>query len=60
VWLLSTGLNSGVSKVIGQSIERHTLLSEKSANYTVIGLSSWGCLSELTRQMLRNQVIISR
>ena len=58
MWLLTTGLNSGVSKVIGQSVERRILLSEKNANYTVIGLTSWGCLSNRTRQALRQQVYI--
>lgn len=58
VWLLSTGLNSGVSKVIGQSVWRHKLLTEKSLNCTVIGLTSWSCLSEETRDALRRQVNI--
>jgi len=53
---LSTGLNSGVSKVIGQSVERHALLNGKKANYTLIGLTSWGCLSDRTRQVFRKQV----
>ena len=56
VWLLTTGLNSGVSKLIGQSVERYALLNEKSSNYTVIGLSSWGCLSDRTRYVLKRQV----
>ncbi|CAF1223885.1 unnamed protein product [Adineta ricciae] len=55
VWLLTTGLNSGVSKVIGQSVERYALLNEKASNYTVIGLSSWGCLSDRTRYVLKKQ-----
>ena len=56
MWLLTTGLNSGVSKVIGQSVERRTLLGEKSAHHTIIGLTSWGCLSDRTRQVLKRQV----
>ncbi len=60
MWLLSTGLNSGVSQVIGQSVERHTLLTEEKANYTLIGLTSWGCLSERTREVFRRQVYILR
>ncbi len=57
---MSTGLNSGVSKVIGRSVERDSLLSEKKVNYTIIGLSSWGCLSDRTREVLKQQVNICR
>ncbi len=57
---MSTGLNSGVSKVIGRSVKRDSLLSEKKVNYTIIGLSSWGCLSDRTRTIFRQQVNICR
>ncbi|UJR07956.1 hypothetical protein I4U23_012235 [Adineta vaga] len=55
VWILTAGLNSGISKVIGQSVERYALLNEKPSTHTVIGLSSWGCLSDRTRHVLRKQ-----
>ncbi len=60
VWFLTAGLNSGVSKVIGQSIWRYSLLSEKPTNHTIIGLTSWGCLSDKTHDVLRRQVGIFR
>src|ERR1700722_11572871 len=56
VWVLTTGLNSGVSKLIGQSIDRYTLLNEKSLKPTVIGLTRWGTLTERTREVLKWQV----
>ena len=55
---MSTGLNSGVSKVIGESVWRHKLLTEKPTSYTIIGLTSWGCLSDETHEVLRRQVNI--
>lgn len=44
--------------MIGQSVWRYKLLTGKSINDTIIGLSSWGCLSEKTHEVLRRQVKI--
>ncbi|CAF3985665.1 unnamed protein product [Rotaria sp. Silwood1] len=52
VWLLTTGLNEGVSKLIGQSVRRYRLLNKKSSNPTIIGLTSWGTVTEHTRKVL--------
>ncbi|CAF0986831.1 unnamed protein product [Adineta steineri] len=60
VWLLSTGLNSGVSKKIGQAVWRYALLNNKQPNHTLIGLATWGCLSERTRQVFRQQAKIDQ
>lgn len=56
VWLLTTGLNKGVSKLIGQSVHRYRLLNEKSSKPTLIGLTSWGTVTEHTRNVLKYQV----
>ncbi|CAF4073582.1 unnamed protein product [Rotaria sordida] len=52
VWLLTTGLNEGVSKLIGQSVRRYRLLNKKSSNPTIIGLTSWGTVTKHTRKVL--------
>ena len=74
VWLLTTGLNSGVSKLIGSWVHRHKLLSGrrlladcellserellvKSAwKPVLIGMSSWGTISEDSRKLLKEKV----
>jgi hypothetical protein len=56
VWLLTTGLNSGVSKLIGKGVRRYKLLNANPLKTTVIGMSHWGILSEYTRQMLKSKV----
>lgn len=56
VWVLTTGLNTGVSKLIGQGIHRHTLLNEGASNPVVIGMSSWGTITEYTRSLLKSEM----
>jgi hypothetical protein len=53
VWILTTGLNSGVSKLIGQGVHRNVLLNENIWKPIVIGMSRWGTISENTREMLK-------
>ncbi|CAF1058024.1 unnamed protein product [Rotaria sordida] len=55
VWLLTTGLNQGVSKLIGQSVHRFTLLNKNLSKPTIIGLTSWGTLTEHTQKVLKYQ-----
>ena len=55
VWILTTGLNSGVSKLIGQAAYRKKLLDEKSPKPTVIGLTSWNTVTENTREVLKQR-----
>ena len=59
VWLLTTGLNKGVSKLIGQCVHRYRLLSKVSSKPTMIGLTSWGTVTEHTRDVLKWQVEVS-
>ncbi|CAF1493524.1 unnamed protein product [Adineta ricciae] len=52
VWLLTTGLNSGVSKLIGQYVHRYRLLNKSSIVPTLIGMTGWGTVSKNTREVL--------
>ena len=56
VWVLTTGLNAGVSKLIGQGVHRHTLLNESASNLIVVGITSWGTITDYTRSLLKTQV----
>jgi hypothetical protein len=56
VWILTTGLNSGVSKLIGQGVHRNTLLKENKWKPVVIGMSRWGTIAKYDRDMLQKKV----
>ncbi len=56
VWLLTTGLNSGVSKLIGQGVHRNALLNENRWESVVIGMSRWGTIAEHVRKDLKKKV----
>ncbi|CAF3973191.1 unnamed protein product [Rotaria sp. Silwood1] len=60
VWILTTGLNSGVSHLIGQGIHRNTLLNENTWKPIVIGMSHWGTISKSTREALKQQAPSNR
>ncbi|CAF3395770.1 unnamed protein product [Rotaria socialis] len=55
IWVLTTGLNSGVSRLIGQGIHRSKLLSNNKWKPVVIGMNSWGTLAEDTRNSLSSK-----
>lgn len=57
MWVLTTGLNAGVAKFIGQGIKRHKLLNENASKPTVIGMTSWGTIPEQTRASLKTEVL---
>jgi hypothetical protein len=54
--MLTTGLSTGVSNVVGRSLYRHVLLNRKASKPTVIGLTSWGAVTERTRDLLKKKV----
>ena len=54
-WILTTGINTGVSKLIGEGIGHNRLLREYSNSVKCIGLSTWGSISEKTRLELKHQ-----
>lgn len=56
VWVLTTGLNAGVSKLIGQGVHRHKLLNESASNPILLGITSWGAITDYTRSLLKSQV----
>ncbi|CAF3720059.1 unnamed protein product [Rotaria magnacalcarata] len=55
VWILTTGLNSGVSMLIGQGVHRRKALHDNTWDPVVIGMSSWGSIAECTRVILKEQ-----
>ena len=57
VWVLTTGLNAGVAKFIGQGIKHHRLLNETVSEPTVIGMTSWGTIPAQTRSSLEAEVL---
>lgn len=56
--MLTTGLNSGVSKLIGQGVHRQKLLGDHKWTPVVIGMNRWGIIAERTRHILQKQVLI--
>ncbi|CAF1029908.1 unnamed protein product, partial [Didymodactylos carnosus] len=52
-WILTTGLNSGVSKLVGDGISSYRLLSKHPKEVVAIGLTQWGSLTDATRKLLK-------
>ncbi|CAF1516871.1 unnamed protein product, partial [Didymodactylos carnosus] len=50
---VTTGLNSGVAKLVGDGISQYRLLSKYPKNITAIGLTQWGSLTDETRNRLK-------
>lgn len=57
MWVLTTGLNAGVPKLIGEAINRHRLLNENTSKPTVIGITNWNLIHKDTRSWLEYQVL---
>jgi hypothetical protein len=53
---LTTGLNSGVAKLVGEAISQDRMITGRPNNVVSIGLTKWGCLTERTRNLLSEQV----
>ncbi|CAF0870280.1 unnamed protein product, partial [Didymodactylos carnosus] len=51
-WILTAGLNNGVSKLVGEGISRYRLLAKHPKRVTAIGLTMWGSLTDDTRELL--------
>ena len=47
-----------MSNVVSRSLYRQMLLNEKASKPTVIGLTSWGTVTERTRDVLKERVKI--
>lgn len=52
-WILTAGINNGVSKLVGEGISSHRLLQEYSNKVKCIGLTMWGTIDENTRLELK-------
>ncbi|CAF1002638.1 unnamed protein product [Adineta steineri] len=48
-WILTTGINNGVSKLIGEGISHYRLLKANPNKIVCIGLTKWGTINESTR-----------
>ncbi|CAF1018227.1 unnamed protein product [Rotaria sordida] len=48
-WILTTGLNNGVSKLVGEGISQYRLLRRHPKDVVCIGLTMWGTINEKTR-----------
>ncbi|CAF4188401.1 unnamed protein product, partial [Adineta steineri] len=52
-WILTTGINNGVTKLIGEGISHYRLLKANSNKIICIGLTKWGTINESTRFELK-------
>ena len=53
-WILTAGLNNGVSKVVGEGISHYSLLREYPKRVKCIGMTMWGSINENTRVLLKS------
>ena len=56
VYILTTGLNSGVSKVVGLAVHRYGLINKSKWEPVVIGMNKWGSIAEHSRAALKKEV----
>ncbi|CAF0730867.1 unnamed protein product [Adineta steineri] len=52
-WILTAGINNGVSKLVGEGISHYRLLREYSNKVKCIGMTMWGTINETTRLELK-------
>jgi hypothetical protein len=60
-WIITTGLNNGAARLIGESISRRRALTDRKESTTLLGISWWGNVTKKTRTMvsdIRNNVNI--
>ncbi|CAF0984122.1 unnamed protein product [Adineta steineri] len=53
-WILTTGINNGASKLIGEGISHYRLLKSNPNKTVCIGLTKWGTINESTRFELKH------
>ncbi|CAF0843039.1 unnamed protein product [Adineta steineri] len=51
-WILTTGLNSGIAKMVGEAISQDRILNGCSKDVVSIGFTKWGSLTKKTRDRL--------
>jgi len=52
-WILTAGINNGVSKLVGEGISHYRLLREYPNKVKCIGMTMWGTVNESTRLKLK-------
>jgi hypothetical protein len=52
-WILTNGINTGVSKLVGEGISHYRLLTEDPNKVKCIGLTMWGTVNESIRLELK-------
>ncbi|CAF3987348.1 unnamed protein product, partial [Rotaria sp. Silwood2] len=58
-WILTTGINNGVSKLVGEGISHYSLLREYPNKVKCIGMTMWGTINENTRLELKSASCIN-
>ncbi|CAF1242408.1 unnamed protein product [Adineta steineri] len=53
-WILTAGINNGVSKLVGEGISHYRLLREYPNKVKCIGMTMWGTVNESTRFELKH------
>ncbi len=59
-WILTTGINNGVSKLVGEGVAHFRLLKEDSTKMKCIGLTMWGTVNESTRFELKRATNVNK
>ncbi|CAF4423829.1 unnamed protein product, partial [Rotaria magnacalcarata] len=58
-WIITSGLNNGAAKLIGEGVDRLRALVNKKPSMTLLGMAWWGNIAEKARAMvleLQNEV----
>ncbi|CAF1369818.1 unnamed protein product [Rotaria sp. Silwood1] len=53
-WILTAGIDNGISKLVGEGISHYRLLQEYPNKVKCIGMTMWGTINEDTRLELKN------
>ncbi|CAM4808551.1 unnamed protein product [Rotaria magnacalcarata] len=53
-WILTNGVNNGVSKLVGEGISHYQLLRENPNKVICIGMTMWGTINDNTHLVLKN------
>ncbi|CAF3258135.1 unnamed protein product [Rotaria sp. Silwood2] len=53
-WILTAGVNNGISKLVGEGISHYRLLREYSIKVKCIGMTMWSTIDDNTRLDLKN------
>ncbi|CAF2031429.1 unnamed protein product [Rotaria magnacalcarata] len=53
-WILTTGIDNGISKLVGEGISHYSLLREYPNKVKCIGMTMWGTINENTRLRLKH------